>query len=125
MQITVAVATVVPIFGGAWGAFGPSVTHDASAVSADSHHRYLSGLLLAIGIAFLSTVPRIEQRGGRFRLLAALVVTGGLVRLQSLLADGRPTGQIVFSLGMELGVVPLLTLWQLRVAWREPPLARG
>jgi hypothetical protein len=116
LQITVAVATVVPIFGGVWGAFGPSVTHDAAAIAADSHHRYLSGLLLAIGVAFLSTVLHIEQRTARFRLLAALVVTGGLVRLVSLISLGQPTAQIVFALTMELGVVPFLTLWQWRVA---------
>ncbi len=43
----------------------------------DSHFRYLSGLLLAIGIGFASTVPRIEAQGGRFWLLTGIVMVGG------------------------------------------------
>jgi hypothetical protein len=124
LQIAIAVATLVPILGGGLGAFGPSVTHagnDAAAISADSHHRYLSGLLLAIGVAFLAMAPRIERHTASFRLLAALVVTGGLVRLLALLLRGQPTGEIVFALVMELGVTPALVLWQARVA-RSGPL---
>ncbi len=120
LQIFVALATLVPIFGGGWGVFGPGVT-PAVAVSADSHHRYLSGLLLAIGVAFLASVPHIEQHTARFRLLAALVVTGGLARLFTLAMHGRPTGEIVFALVMELGVTPALVVWQGRVARSRPP----
>ena len=84
----------------------------------DSHFRYLSGIFLGVGIAFVSCVPRIERRGARFALLGGLVVSGGLARLASLLAVGAPSAGHVFGLAMELGVVPLLVLWQRRIARR-------
>jgi hypothetical protein len=117
LQVAVAVATLVPILAGAAGVFRPSAPGgDAAATSMDSHHRYLWGVLFAIGVAFVSTIPRIELHTARFRLLTALVVTGGVVRLGALVAGGRPTGEIVFALVMELGVTPGLMLWQSRIA---------
>ena len=85
-------------------------------VDLDSHFRYLSGLLLGIGIAFASTVPRIETRAARFLLLTCIVVTGGIGRLAALLAMGTPSTAMLAALGMELVVTPGLALWQLRVA---------
>jgi hypothetical protein len=82
----------------------------------DSHFRYLSGLLLAIGVGFVSTIPRIETHGGRFRLLTGIVVMGGIGRLLSLLAIGMPSSAMIAALGMELLVTPGLAIWQRRVA---------
>ncbi|WP_404325468.1 DUF4345 family protein [Aerophototrophica crusticola] len=44
------------------------------------------------------------------------MVLGGLGRLLSLLFHGAPTLPHLVGLGLELGVVPLLCLWQGRVA---------
>jgi hypothetical protein len=44
------------------------------------------------------------------------VVAGGLARLLGLITTGAPSRGHVFGLGMELIVVPLLMLWQWRVA---------
>jgi hypothetical protein len=85
----------------------------------DSHFRYLSGLLLAVGIGFVSTIPRIETHGGRFRLLTGIVVVGGIGRLASLLAAGPPSSMMIAALGMELLVTPGLAIWQSRVAHRS------
>ncbi len=82
----------------------------------DSHFRYLSGLLLAIGLGFWSTIPAIERRTARFRLLTALVVAGGLGRLLGVLLDGVPPAPMLGGLGMELVVTPLLCVWQSRIA---------
>ena len=57
-------------------------------------------------------VPGIEEKGPRFRLLGAMVVCGGLARVVSLLAVGPPSKGHMFGFAMELGVVPLLMLWQ-------------
>lgn len=117
LQAAIVGACIVPLAAGAAGAvWGVDfITRGWPGRDLDSHLRYLSGILFAIGIAFLTCVPAIERRGDRFRLLAALVVTGGLARLAGVVFTG-PAGMSRFALTMELGVVPLLTLWQWRVA---------
>ncbi|WP_380873711.1 hypothetical protein ACFB49_43310 [Sphingomonas sp. DBB INV C78] len=122
LQLAVAIACLVPLtIGAASVALGPSAIARGLAVSAsfDSHFRYLSGIFLALGLGFASCVPAIEARGPRFRLLGAMVVAGGLARLLSLGIVGWPGAGHRFGLVMELGVVPLLMLWQARVARRS------
>jgi hypothetical protein len=117
LQRTVAVLGLVPVSAGLFGVlFGPALTGDQVSVSADSHFRYLSGLLLGIGLLFWSTTPAIEEKPGRFRLLALLVVIGGLARLIGLLLTGIPSLYMLASLALELVVTPILALWQTRVA---------
>lgn len=82
----------------------------------DSHFRYVSGIFLGVAIAFLSCIPHIERKGGRFRLLTALVFIGGLARLLSLLLTGAPSWPHLAGLGLELVVTPAMALWQRRVA---------
>jgi hypothetical protein len=122
LQIVVAVASSIPICAGAAGVLlGPAMVDAAAApIAADSHYRYLSGLLLAIGIAFATTIPRIETRTARFRLLTAIVVAGGLGRLLSLLLRGTPDAPMLAALVMELVVTPALALWQGRIANQAP-----
>jgi hypothetical protein len=119
LQVAVAIGSVVPICAGAAGVLlGPRLMGPGSGGSADleSHFRYLSGLLLAIGIGYVSTIPRIENRGGRFRLLTGIVVVGGAGRLQSALTMWPPTPVMLGALVMELVVTPGLAIWQYRVA---------
>jgi hypothetical protein len=87
-----------------------------TSITLDSHYRYLSGLLLGVGLGFWRTIPDIEREGRHFRLLAAIVVAGGLGRLWSLHAVGVPDGSMLFGLLMELAVTPLLAFWQYQVA---------
>jgi hypothetical protein len=120
LQIAVAVAGLVPVGAGLGGAllglaFVAPATHD---VSLDSHFRYLSGLLLAIGLVFWAAVPVIEQRTLQFRLLTAIVFVGGLARLVGIARAGWPSSPMLFGLTMELIVTPLLCAWQGRVARR-------
>jgi hypothetical protein len=119
LQIVVAIGSIVPIGAGAAGMLlGPPMV-DPGAVGPgdlDSHFRFLSGLLLAIGLGYASTVPSIETQGARFWLLTGIVVMGGLGRLLSLLLAGLPSPAMVAALVMELLVTPGLALWQRRVA---------
>ncbi|WP_425228085.1 DUF4345 domain-containing protein [Sphingomonas sp.] len=120
LQVVVAIACLVPLVtggesilrGAAWMAHGP-VSRDL-----DSHFRYVSGIFFALGVAFTTCVPAIERKGARFRLLGAMVVTGGLARLLSLVEVGPPGQGHLFGLAMELGVVPLLMVWQSSLARR-------
>ena len=76
------------------------------------------GLLLALGLCFWGTIPRIEERRPPFRFLTVIVVIGGLSRLVGLVLTGLPSLAMFGGLAMELIVTPLLCLWQTRVAHR-------
>lgn len=116
--MTVAVAALIPIGAGLAGALFGIGSLDPSSVpslSANSHGRYLSGLLLGVGLAYWNTVPNIESSGPRFRLLTLIVFTGGLARLLAAMTDGLPSPAMTGALGMELIVTPALALWRERV----------
>ncbi len=121
LQFAVAIACLVPLgMGGASVVRGIAILHPAAITpDLDSHFRYLSGIFLMLGIGFASCIPAIERQGARFRLLGAMVVAGGAARLLSLGLVGLPSSGHRFGLVMELGVVPLLMLWQARVARRS------
>jgi len=115
LQIVVAVAALVPILSGLWGVLQGLEMLDARtppSVTADSHARYLCGLMFAVGMGFLSTLRRIESEGVRFRLLACLVLVGGLARLYGLALLQLPTLALLGALTMELVVTPGLALWR-------------
>jgi hypothetical protein len=88
----------------------------AGDVSASSHVHYLAGLLLAIGLGFWSTIPDIAHKTRRFRLLAAIVICGGLFRFAATFTDGVPQGWALFGMINETLVPLVLGLWQMRVA---------
>lgn len=123
LQIAIAVAGCVPVgaglagilIGPAFAGLGAHGILSAAGVSLDSHFRYLSGLLLAIGILFWSAIPTIERRGMLVRALTLIVVVGGLGRALSLVELGPPDDGMRFGLVMELIVTPLVCLWQRRV----------
>ena len=94
LQIAVALLSLVPVAAGLAGVLHGAAMLDGSlgTPSRDSHMRYLSGLLLAIGVAWWSVIPAIERHGARVRLLTALVVCGGVARLLSLVVVGTPSG---------------------------------
>jgi hypothetical protein len=120
-QAVVTVGSLVPIGAGAAGIlYGPALVgaQGPALGDLDSHFRYLSGLLLAIGLGYLSTVPAIETRGRRFALLTALVVFGGVGRLVSIASVGPPSPIMAAALVMELLVTPVLAAWQWRLARR-------
>ena len=119
LQVAVAVCGGVPVAAGLAGAlWGPVMLASADGASLDSHFRYLSGLLLAIGLGYWSTIPRIELASSRFGLLTLIVVCGGFFRALGLLITGPSDPWMVSALVMELIVTPALYLWQGRVARR-------
>jgi hypothetical protein len=117
LQVFVAIGGLVPVAAGTAGIFlGPEFVGATIGTAADSHFRYLSGLLLGLGLGFWSTIPRIEANGTRFKLLTFLVIVGGLARLFSLAVIGIPPVGVFGALTMELGVTPLLCWWQFRLS---------
>ena len=122
LQLTVLVAGLVPVIAGIWGAAGGLHPMDGAA---DSHARYLSGLLLGIGLGFWACTPAIERRGAEVRLLALVVVVGGVMRLIGMLTTGAAGPAVALPLVMELGVTPLLALWRERVEHRLTAVGSG
>ena len=121
LQFAVALVVLVPLSVSSMSIVqGPGAFGGASNVpiDLDSHFRYLSGLFLMMGLWFAACIPGIERKGAQFRMLGAMVVAGGLARLLSLVLIGTPSRGHVVGLALELGVVPLLMLWQTRVARR-------
>lgn len=119
LQRTVAVVAIVPVLAGLYGVlFGIDGIGGGTPVnvSADSHFRYLSGLLTGIGLLFFTCVPGIEDKSRLFRFLTLVVVLGGLARLLGLTLTGVPSLTMLAALALELVVTPLLCLWQMRVA---------
>jgi hypothetical protein len=110
LQLAVAVAGIVPVYGGGMGALG--------LLSDSGHFRYLSGLLLGIGLTFWWTIPTLERRGAVYRTLAPIVVLGGLARLAATIQAGELAASAILPLIMELTVTPLLALWRERVERR-------
>lgn len=109
LQVAVALAGIVPVTAGAWGALG--------GWKPDSHALYLSGLLLGIGLMFWASIPMIERRGAVVRALAAIVVIGGLARLVGVIEHGLTLGAGL-PLVMELAVTPMIALWRERIERR-------
>ena len=119
LQAVIAVLALIPTLTGSAGILlGPDFLRldPPWPADLDSHFRFLSGVFLGVGIGFYSCIRGIEGKTGRFRLLAALTVAGGIARLWSLILAGLPSGGHLVGLAMELLVVPLLVLWQARVA---------
>lgn len=119
LQAVVALACLVPLSTATFGILhGAAWLQPAPAIDLDSHFRYLSGIFLGLGLGFASCIPDIESKGARFRLLSAMVVLGGGARLLSLLTVGPPSVGHGAGLAIELVAVPLLLLWQARLARR-------
>jgi hypothetical protein len=119
----VTVFALIPVSAGLAGvAAGPRFLQVVAPWAADlgSHLRFLSGIFLAMGLAWWSCIRDFKRSGARFRLLALLTFCGGLARLLSLAVDGVPSTGHLAGLGMELIVVPLLTLWHHHLYHQSP-----
>ncbi|WP_294288272.1 DUF4345 domain-containing protein [uncultured Sphingomonas sp.] len=127
LQIAVALVLILPFTAAIAGVVGgptflgrpPVVTTDL-----DSHFRYVSGIFLAMLLAYASCIPGIEGKTERLRLLGFLTVVGGLARAWSLVSVGVPSIGHQIGLVIELGIAPAILLWQARVACRFEGKAR-
>ena len=114
LQFAVAIAGFVPVGAGAIGVIaGPQFYGLTGDLTAVSHGRYLSGLLLGLGLAFWASIPKIETQGRLFSLLTGIVFLGGCARLLGIIAGSDLLrGQIVFALIMEMIVTPGIWFWR-------------
>jgi hypothetical protein len=123
LQALVALGCLSPLWFGLSGMIvGPAMLGGgepgAGAADLVSHYRYLSGLFFGLGLVLASCVPRIEARTSRMRWAAGAIMLGGLARLGGLAMGDAPSLAHHIALAAELGLVPLLVIWQARVARR-------
>jgi hypothetical protein len=118
LQVAIAIAGAAPVFAGLGGMLlGSSFVGDVSGIAdLDSQFRFLSALQFGIGLAIWSAIRDVETKGERLRRLTALLVLGGVCRLPSILLYDLPESPIIVSLIIEVAVMPLLCLWQARLA---------
>jgi hypothetical protein len=123
LQTVLAVLSSIPLLGlwiawirgpGFFVAEGdPGVPH-----ALDNQFRYLAGVYAgAVTGSLWWAIPRIEVRTAAVRIAAGAVFLGGLGRCISMAAIGHPGDPtMVAGVVLELGAVPLLVLWQRRIA---------
>ena len=112
LPAALAAAARVPVLAGLGGALGGrGFFGEAGPPAAESHLRYLSGLLLGLGLAFWWCAADLGRRRGVFGLLCGIVALGGLARLLGLALAPLPPWPHLLGLGMELGVTPALWAW--------------
>jgi hypothetical protein len=117
LQVAVAVAGLAGVVLGLTGVLFGTMHSDLSGdVVLDGYVRFGKGVLLAIGLIYWSCVPQIERRADRISLITFVLVVGSLSRLISAVGHGVPTIGIVANLIAGLILVPLLWLWQRRIA---------
>jgi hypothetical protein len=133
LQVVLAIVSLIPLSAGLAGIWkGPAFYDVAASVSADSHMRYLSGLLFGIGIVVWWIIPRVEKSSEAFAAITAIVFVGGMARLWSLIHIGAPTGGMAYAIFVELALTPVLFFWQRRIVrlsadratpqFRAPPM---
>ncbi|MCB9752176.1 MAG: DUF4345 domain-containing protein [Myxococcales bacterium] len=121
LQIFLAILSLIPLAGLVIGFtdgtdfFMPDGVHAPS--SLDNQFRYLSGVYVGVTMGLWYTIPAVERRLAAMRLIGAAVMLGGVGRLLSMRSHGVPEDpSMVVGVILELGVVPLLLLWQSRIA---------
>lgn len=120
LQICLAILAVTPLLFGLLGlVFGADRLSDGLPVSPslDSQFRFMSGWYLALAGIALWIIPRIETETQIFRIVCACLFVGGLARIVSGLQMGWPQPVMIAGTVVEL-LVPLLVVWQHRVATR-------
>ncbi|MBS7791874.1 DUF4345 domain-containing protein [Roseococcus sp. SDR] len=111
LPLAIRLASLVPILGGGAGAvFGVAALGEVGGAATGSHLRYLSGLLLGMGLGTFWCAGDLRRRGAIFSALCAIFVLGGMARALGLMIEGLPPWPHLLALGMELGVVPALWL---------------
>lgn len=122
LQIVMGLVSLVPIGGGIRGIIegapkGMPLHFEAvSAVTAE--FRFLSTVWLVAGLVILWIIPRVEKETGAFRVVGAAIILGGLSRIISLASLGpfHDDSSLYIFMGLEIGLTPLLLIWQSYVA---------
>jgi len=117
LPLAIRLASLVPILAGGAGALlGMALLDEHGGPAAGSHLRYLSGLLLGMGLLAFWCASDLPRRRSILSALCGIFVIGGLARALGVALEGLPPLPHVLALVMELGVVPALWLALVRGA---------
>ncbi|RTL51695.1 MAG: DUF4345 domain-containing protein [Bradyrhizobiaceae bacterium] len=117
LQAAVALTAVILLFVGLSGVMlGVRFLHGIESASIDNYFRFLSATAAGMGIMYLCAIPHIERHSERIGTLTFLIFAGGLAHLYGFILRPAPTVATLCALAMALIVVPLLWLWQRRIA---------
>lgn len=120
LQITLGAVAAIPFASGLAGIIaGPAALPGKSgevSATVDSEYRFISTYWLAVAPLGWSTLPRVERNTVVIQCLLGTAVAGGLARVLSMRRTGRPHPLMLGALGIELGLVPALMVWQAAVA---------
>lgn len=119
LQIATAFSALVLLGIGLSGVIlGVQFMHGVGTITVDNYFRLLSGVMTAMGVIFLISIPHVERYRERFAILTFMIVLGGLAHLYSVSLHGIPSVGTLFGLFMGLIYAPLLWLLQRHVARR-------
>jgi hypothetical protein len=91
----------------------------------DSEYRFVNAFWLSTAPIIWSTLPQIEEDSTTLRLVMGTVFIGGLARLVSWRKTGRPHPVFIGAIVLELVGMPLIAVWQRRLAALESTLPIG
>jgi hypothetical protein len=115
MPFALRLTALIPLTAGLGGAlFGGAFLGEPVGPATDSHLRYLSVLLAALGALAWWCSHDLATRGGIFTLLVGIVMLGGIARGVGLLVAGPPPLPHILALVVEILITPALWLW-----WRH------
>lgn len=112
-------AAILLFVGFAGVLLGVRFLHGTESASVDNYFRFLSAVAAGMGAMYLCAIPHIERHGERIGTLTFLIFAGGLAHLYGFVTRPTPTIATLCALAMSLIVIPLLWLWQRRIARRS------
>ena len=120
LQIVLGTLSVIPFASGAAGVLvGPRALPGVDAPvprAVDSEYRYTHAVYLTAAPVLWRALPRIEREAAAVQAVSAAIFLGGVARLVSWRASGRPHPVLVGATALELAGTPVLVAWQRRVA---------
>ncbi|HEY0220348.1 MAG TPA: DUF4345 domain-containing protein [Afipia sp.] len=120
LQAAVTLTASILLFVGLSGVLlGVKFLHGTENAPVDNYFRFLSAVAAGMGAMYLRAVPHIERHGECISTLTFLIFAGGLAHLYGFTMRPAPTVATLCALTMSLIVVPLLWLWQRRIARRS------
>jgi hypothetical protein len=113
------VLATVAVASGLFGMLaGPTALPGAGPVDAtvDSEYRFSNAFWFTAGVVVWWAVPRVHLATTVLRLTLGAAFLGGMARLLAAAASGWPHPVFLGTLGVELVLVPLVLLWQSKIA---------